>query len=131
MILPYIKSNSQSCHLVLIVGVARSPFKSTTTLAGLPETLTPAVQAKEEKAERWRAIRHLSDEEAKAQLSGEELESYTNYHSGVKSDMERIAQVGELMCKEIPKIKPKGKKQIKRDRWAKKSAIAAARAAAK
>lgn len=115
-----------------IIGVARSPVKST-SLAGLPETLTPAVQEKEEKAERWRAIRLLSDEEAKEQLSGEELESYTNYHAGVKADIERAAEVAKLMLRDLEpeRIKPKSKKQVKRDKWAKVSAIAAARAAAK
>jgi hypothetical protein len=113
-------------------GVARSPVKST-ALAGLPETITAEVQEKEDKAERWRAIRHLSDEEAKAQLSGEELESYNNYHASVKQDIERAVEVATLMLKDLEpeRIKPKSKKQVKRDKWAKVSTIAAARAAAK
>jgi hypothetical protein len=95
--------------------------------------LTPAVQQKEEKAERWRAIRLLSDEEAKEQLSGEELESYNNYHASVKTDIERAVEVAKLMLRDLEpeRIKPKSKKQVKRDKWAKVSAIAAARAAAK
>jgi hypothetical protein len=66
-------------------------------------------------------------------LSGEELESYTNYHAGVKEDIERAVEVAKLMLKDLEpeRMKPKGKKQIKRDKWAKVSAIAAARAAGK
>ncbi len=75
--------------------------EKSTDLSGLPETVTAEIQEKEDKAERWRAIRLLSDEEAKEQLSGEELESYTNYHAGVKEDIERAVEVAKLMLKDL------------------------------
>ncbi len=98
----------------------------------MPEERTAESLANEEKANRWKEIRLLSDEEAEKQLEGEELESYQTYHAAVKEDMGKMRDVATMMLKSLepPKVKAKGKKQRKRDAWAKKKAIAAARGVA-
>ena len=95
----------------------------------MPEERTAESIANEEKANRWKEIRLLSDEEAEKQLSGDELESYTSYHSYAKEDMEKLKSIATMMLKSLepPRVKAKGKKQRKRDAWAKKKAIAEAR----
>ena len=95
----------------------------------MPEERTQESLENEAKANRWKEIRLLSDEEAEKQLSGDELESFQTYHSAVKEDIEKMTQIATMMLKSLepPKVQPKGKKQRKRDAWAKKKAIAAAR----
>ena len=97
----------------------------------MPAEMTAAMEENAKKAQRWREIRLLSDEEAQAQLSGEELESFTSYHAAVKEDIAKMKQIAEMMQKDLnpPKVDPKSKKQRKRDKWAKRQAIEAARAA--
>mmetsp|Transcript_15136 Transcript_15136/g.17283 ORF Transcript_15136/g.17283 Transcript_15136/m.17283 type:complete len:134 (+) Transcript_15136:147-548(+) len=116
-------------------GVSRPTFSvsSSTQVYGMPEERTQASLDNEAKAIRWKEIRLLSDEDAAAQLSGEELESYNNYHSAIKEDLTKMKEIAGMMLKSLepPKVKPKGKKQRKRDKWIKDSAIAAARAAAR
>eukprot|EP01083_Nonionella_stella_P222378 793626_1 len=72
------------------------------------------------KAERWSEIRLLSDEEAEAQLSGDELESYKGYHAEAKEGIDKLKGVAEMMLKSLepPRVEPKSKKQRKRDKWA-------------
>lgn len=97
----------------------------------MPEAPTEKTLDHAAKGARWSEIRLLSDEEAEAQLSGDELESYKSYHADVKEGIEKLEKVAEMMLKSLepPRVKAKGKKQRKRDKWAKVSAIAAARAA--
>ena len=99
----------------------------------MPEAPTEKTLDNAAKAARWSEIRLLSDEEAEAQLSGDELESFKSYHADVKEGIEKLEKVAEMMLKSLepPRVKAKGKKQRKRDKWAKVSAIAAARAAQK
>jgi len=84
------------------------------------------------KADSWKEIRFLSDEEAVAQLTGEELESYQGYHAEAKEGLEKMKGIATMMLKSLnpPLIAPKGKKQRKRDKWEKTSKVLAARAAA-
>lgn len=102
-----------------------------TTLSGLPEEVSDAIAANQAKAERWNEIRLLSDEDAEAQLSGEELESFKEYHAENKADIVKMKGITEMMLKSLepPKIQPKGKKQRKRDKFVLQTKIAAARAA--
>jgi len=102
-----------------------------TTLSGLPEEISDAIAENQAKSERWCEIRLLSDEDAEAQLSGEELESFKAYHADNKADIVKMKGVTEMMLKslELPKIQPKGKKQRKRDKFVLQTKIAAARAA--
>ena len=97
----------------------------------MPEEMSGALAENHAAAERWREIRLFSDEEAEAQLEGEELENWQNYHQAVKDDIEKMKQIAEMMMKSVepPRIQPKGKKQRKRDKWAKIQAREAARAA--
>lgn len=81
-------------------------------------------------ADRWRSIRVLSDEEAEKQLSGQELENFKAYHDTIKADFAKMRKIAEMMTQEYVQIKPKGKKQKKRDKWARVQAQAAADAAA-
>lgn len=102
-----------------------------TALSGLPDEISDAIAANQAKAERWSEIRLLSDEDAEAQLSGEELESFKEYHADNKADIVKMKSIAEMMLKSLepPKIQPKGKKQRKRDKFIKQSKIAAVRAA--
>jgi hypothetical protein len=97
----------------------------------MPEEMTGTLAESATAAARWREIRLLSDEDAEAQLEGEELETWKEYHQNVKDDIEKMKQVADMMMKSVepPRIQPKGKKQRKRDRWAKVVARDAARAA--
>lgn len=112
--------------------MTRVPISTrSTSLNGIPDEPTAATIENQSKADRWSEIRLLSDEEAEAQLSGDELESYKGYHSEVKEGIEKLKGISEMMLKSLepPRIQPKGKKQRKRDKWAKTKAIAEARAA--
>ena len=95
----------------------------------MPEERTQQSLANEEKSKRWSEIRLLDDDEAEKQLSGEELETFKSYHQDVKDDIEKMHSIATMMLKSLepPKVKPKGKKQRKRDAFARKKAIAAAR----
>ena len=97
---------------------------------GMPEEQTQQSLDNGAKATRWKEIRLLSDEEAEAQLSGEELEAFTRYHTAVKEDLQKMTEVATMMMKSVepPQIQAKGKKQRKRDMWEKKCKIAAVRA---
>lgn len=113
-------------------GVTRAPISTrSTSLNGIPEEKTAITLEKIEKAARWNEIRFLTDEEAEAQLEGDELESYKGYHSECKEGLNKLKGVAEMMLKslDIPQIQPKGKKQRKRDKWALSQRVAAARAA--
>ena len=97
----------------------------------MPEERTQQSLDNETKANWWKVIRLLSDEDAEDQLSGDELESYKSYHQAIKDDMVKMTEIAKLMMKSVepPRVKPKGKKQRKRDKWAKKVAVAQAEAA--
>mmetsp|Transcript_14136 Transcript_14136/g.17865 ORF Transcript_14136/g.17865 Transcript_14136/m.17865 type:complete len:142 (+) Transcript_14136:88-513(+) len=119
-------------------GVSRPTISTTTTRStstsvyGMPEERTQVSLDNEAKANRWKEIRLLSDEEAEAQLSGEELEAFQTYHGEIKDDIQKMTEIATMMLKSLepPRVKAKGKKQRKRDAWAKKSAIAEVRAKA-
>mmetsp|Transcript_1844 Transcript_1844/g.2655 ORF Transcript_1844/g.2655 Transcript_1844/m.2655 type:complete len:138 (+) Transcript_1844:127-540(+) len=116
-------------------GVSMTPSLSrSTSIFGMPpvDEMTETQLGNQKKADRWNEIRLLSDEEAEAQLSEEELESFKSYHSDVKEDIEKMKKIAELMLKDLepPKVKPKSKGQKKRDAWARRQARDAANAAA-
>jgi hypothetical protein len=97
----------------------------------MPEERTQESLDNEAKANRWREIRLLSDEEAEKQLSGDELESFQSYHADIKEDLAKMKEIAAMMLKSLepPTPPPKGKKQRKRDKWVIKQKLAAARAA--
>jgi len=96
------------------------------------EEMTTTTLENKKIADRWASIRLLSDEEAEAQLSGEELANFKAYHSVIKEDMERMQKIAQMMLKNLepPQVKPKTKGQRKRDKWARVQKRAAANAAA-
>ena len=109
-------------------------FTSSLNMAGLAEEEMTAAQAEmKSTGDKWNSIRLLSDEEAEAQLSGDELEEFKTYHKRVHDDNVEIQELAKMIMKgvEPPKVQPKTKGQRKRDKWAKVQAIAAAKAAAK
>merc|ERR1711862_1063912 len=73
----------------------------------------------DEKLQRWKEIRFLSDEEAEATLSSEELEGYKAHHQRVKDDIEKAIELAKMMCDAIEStgVKPKTKGQKRRDKW--------------
>jgi hypothetical protein len=82
--------------------------------------------------DRWAEIRIYSDEEAKEKLSGEELEVYEAYHAKKIASVTKMTEIVNMMMKNVdpPRIKPKGKAQRKRDKWAATVAREALKAAA-
>merc|ERR1719330_2060510 len=86
-------------------------FRSTSQTFGMPEERTQESLDNEAKANRWKEIRLLSDEEAEEQLSGDELETYKNYHAAVKEDIQKMTSIAEMMLKSLepPRVKAKGK----------------------
>ena len=113
-------------------GVTRQSTTFSTALNGMAENPTEKTLDQAAKAEKFNAMRFLSEEEAQAQLSGEDLETYNRYHSEAKEGVEKLEEIAKMMLKSLepPRVAPKGKKQRKRDAWAKVSAREAARAAA-
>mmetsp|Transcript_1626 Transcript_1626/g.3078 ORF Transcript_1626/g.3078 Transcript_1626/m.3078 type:complete len:125 (+) Transcript_1626:152-526(+) len=94
----------------------------------LNEFLSPEERA--DKIQRWGEIRAMSAEEAEANLSGEELETYKRYYAETREGVLKMQELAKLMMKgvEPPRIAPKSKSQRKRDKWAKVQAREAARA---
>mmetsp|Transcript_18650 Transcript_18650/g.25698 ORF Transcript_18650/g.25698 Transcript_18650/m.25698 type:complete len:135 (-) Transcript_18650:175-579(-) len=114
-------------------GIAGSSTRvsSTALFAGIPdEERTPEQMEIKAKMDRWAEIRLMSDEEAKENLSGDELESVLSNNKAIKEDIDKMRQLAEMMLKSVepPKVAPKTKGQRKRDKWARKQALEAARA---
>ena len=67
-----------------MIGVIPSSSKTLSTslnMAGLADDEMTAARAEiKSTGDKWASIRLLSDEEAEAQLSGEELEAFKTYH---------------------------------------------------
>ena len=96
----------------------------------LNDILTPDERA--DKIKRWGEIRAMTKEEASANLSGEQLETYNNYYTEVRDGVLQMQELAQLMMKDVLKadgIQPKTKGQRKRDKWAKVQARETARAA--
>ena len=91
-----------------------------------PEECAPQI-------ERWGEVRAMTAEEAAANLSGEELETYNGYYAEVREGVLKMQELAKIMMADVDKAKgqtPKTKGQRKRDKWAKVQAREAARAAA-
>ena len=85
------------------------------------------------KIARWGEIRAMSNEEAAANLSPEDLETYTNYYTEVREGVLKMEELAKLIMQDVDKTKgiaPKTNGQRKRDKWARVQARAAANAAA-
>ena len=75
----------------------------------------------------------MTKDEAEANLSGEELETYNRYYTEVREGVLQMKELAEMMNKDVSKvdgIEPKTKGQRKRDAWARRQARDAANAAA-
>ncbi|VEU41315.1 unnamed protein product [Pseudo-nitzschia multistriata] len=77
---------------------------------------------------KWNEVRHLTREEAKAQLDGEWLEAHTRFYDQYDDDMERMIEILTKLEKQIepPRVEKKTKGQKRRDAFARKQARAAA-----
>ena len=82
---------------------------------------------------KWSEVRHLSKEEAAAQLEGDWLEAHTRFFDKFDEDMTKMTEIATLLQKAIepPKVEKKTEGQKRRDKWAKIQAREAARAGAK
>mmetsp|Transcript_2570 Transcript_2570/g.4505 ORF Transcript_2570/g.4505 Transcript_2570/m.4505 type:complete len:132 (-) Transcript_2570:89-484(-) len=112
-------------------GVPPTLTTSSRTSTALNEFLTPDERA--DKISRWGEIRSMTKEEAAANLSGEELETYNNYYTEVRDGVLKMQELAQIMMADVDKgngIPPKTKNQRKRDKWAHAQARAAANAAA-
>jgi len=75
----------------------------------------------------------MTKEEATANLTAEDLETYTNYYSEVRDGVLKMEELAKEMMKDVNKAEgaqPKTKGQRKRDLWAKKQHRAACNEAA-
>ena len=83
-------------------------------------------------SEKWSEVRHLSKEEAEAQLDSEWMEAYNRFFTKYDEDMTKMEDIAKILKKAIepPKVAKKSKGQKKRDKWAKVQAREAARAGA-
>ena len=77
-------------------------------------------EVSDEKLQRWKEIRFLSEEEAAASLNEEELKGYTAHRQQVKDDIETAIELTTMICAAMDnkEQKPKTKGQRKRDKWA-------------
>jgi len=103
----------------------------TTSSTSLNEIISAEERAT--KIARWGEIRAMSKEEAAANLSTEDLETYTNYYAEVREGVLKMQELAKLMMQDVDKAKgiaPKTNGQRKRDKWARVQARAAANAAA-
>jgi len=81
-------------------------------------------------AEKWSKVRLMDREEAN-KLEPEWKEAYDRFYEKYDADMVKMQEIAAKVQKMIepPKVEKKTKGQRKRDMWAKKQALAAARAA--
>mmetsp|Transcript_24187 Transcript_24187/g.27566 ORF Transcript_24187/g.27566 Transcript_24187/m.27566 type:complete len:144 (-) Transcript_24187:73-504(-) len=81
--------------------------------------------------DQWNAIRHYSREEAAEKLDGELLEAYNRYYKKYDEDMEWMVALSEKLNKIMfpPQVPKKGKKQKKREKFARQQAYIATRLA--
>mmetsp|Transcript_13570 Transcript_13570/g.19794 ORF Transcript_13570/g.19794 Transcript_13570/m.19794 type:complete len:135 (+) Transcript_13570:36-440(+) len=112
-------------------GIAKPSTKlsSTALYARIPdEERSPDLMELKGKMDRWAEIRSMSPEEAEANLSGDELESYKNNNQLCVDDIEKAKEIAKMMLKSVepPRIAPKTKGQRKRDKYARKVALEAA-----
>eukprot|EP01083_Nonionella_stella_P002077 5968_1 len=118
----------------IIAGAAAfgvNPITTSRRTTALNEFPTPEERAP--KLERWGEIRAMTAEEAAANLEGEELETYNAYYAEVREGVLKMQELAKIMMEDVDKasgIPPKTKGQRKRDMFAKKTARAAANAAA-
>jgi len=112
-------------------GVLPTTITSSRPSTSLNEFLSPEERA--DKISRWGEIRAMTKDEAEANLSGEELETYNRYYTEVREGVLQMKELAEMMNKDVSKvdgIEPKTKGQRKRDAWARRQARDAANAAA-
>ncbi|CAB9521412.1 expressed unknown protein [Seminavis robusta] len=113
--------------------VPATPARRTALAAFIPEEDMTVDQLEIKKiSDKWSEIRHLSREEAEAQLEGDWLEAYNRFYKKYDEDMERMTEIVASLQKSIepPKVQKKSKGQKRRDAWARVQALQAARAAA-
>ena len=74
--------------------------------------------------DKWRVVRLYDRAQAEAELDEEWMTAYNKYHEAYQQQMERMMEIKEKVAVMIepPKIEKKGKKQRKRDIFAKKQA---------
>ena len=82
--------------------------------------------------DKWKAAKLMSREDAEANLEPEYLEAYNRYYEDWNKDIELMTEICTYLDKQLnpPKVPKKSKNQVKRDKWAKVQARAAARAGA-
>ena len=122
---------SSDKYLSFKTGVLPTTITSSRPSTSLNEFLSPEERA--DKISRWGEIRAMTKDEAEANLSGEELETYNRYYTEVREGVLQMKELAEMMNKDVSKvdgIEPKTKGQRKRDAWARRQARDAANAAA-
>jgi hypothetical protein len=104
----------------------QSATRSTTALQGMiaPEDMTTDQLKIKDIVDKWRVVRFMDRAEAEAELDEEWLTAYNKFHEEYVSHMELMMEIKEKVAVMIepPRIERKGKKQRKRDLYAKKMA---------
>jgi hypothetical protein len=80
--------------------------------------------------DKWRVVRLMDRAQAEAELDEEWMTAYNKYHEAYQQQIERMMEIKEKVAVMIepPKIEKKGKKQRKRDMFARKQTREAAAA---
>uniref|UniRef100_A0A7S0C6E0 Cathepsin propeptide inhibitor domain-containing protein n=1 Tax=Proboscia inermis TaxID=420281 RepID=A0A7S0C6E0_9STRA len=107
------------------VSAPKVSIKTTALHAKLTEEEMQANNAElVESAEKWRAAKILSPEEAEATLDEEYLAAYKRYYEGIKERHGRMRELAEFIVEkdDIAIVQPKTKGQRKRDKFAAKQA---------
>lgn len=118
--------------LIGIVPTTVSWTRTSTALAGMlpEEEMTPDQLEIKKISEKWADVRHLSREDAEAQLDAEWLEAYNRFYDKYGQDMQKMDDILTIVKKQIEpeRVQKKSKGQKKRDKWAKVQARETARA---
>mmetsp|Transcript_13947 Transcript_13947/g.21184 ORF Transcript_13947/g.21184 Transcript_13947/m.21184 type:complete len:161 (+) Transcript_13947:187-669(+) len=93
------------------------------SLMRIPDDQLEPDQLEEKRiAIRWKEVKMYSREKAEKELEPEWLEAYNRFYAKIKYDLDKIMLLGEELKKieqtQKPTVKPKSKKQRKRDKWA-------------
>ena len=129
-IIPFADQNVNfivSYHAIGVPPTIQTRSVSSTTLH---ESLS--VEESAPQIARWGEIRAMTQDEANANLAGEELEAYNRYYKEMREGVIKMQELAQIMMKNVepPRIAPKTKGQRKRDKWARVQAREAARARA-
>merc|ERR1711862_492368 len=76
----------------------------------------PTPEERADKIKRWGEIRAMTKEEAEANLSPEDLETYTNYYKEVREGVLEMQELAKLMMEDVEKARVLNPRRRDRER---------------